>query len=1333
VRFESRTAFLAAGALAAGLWYLYRRGSDPGEAKPRSKAEPGSQEPGIAAGASSEEKCSPAATRIGPTPPLLSPDNSSGSSSPNRSRRLPLTKPAGGGEALSALVVADSTQAAESRNRVTGLRGAFESPAAEGLASQDSPISSSSIPSPAMRARLEQQWKQAVGEEIQQSQGAEPGPVDVRKQAVQATHKAPAVTLSLPDPLPDAEFPTRLNGHPVAVSTSSKVSGNPQAKSRQAWQERQQRGQLCDELLAEVEAELEGGVLKRLENEGAEKEAARKHVEEEGRKRREEEERLSKEAARKKTEEEEFEREKAESARKKDAEEAAARKKAEEEEAGKRKADEAAARKKTEEEATQKKAEDEGADPEPVIVRKQTEKATRKAPAVAGDAMAGDNESAMKPAASKAIVLAQLQPILQPHLHVEGLTFDEAAPLLAKMDTDFLRTALATGNVQPVLQAELRKLGYSSAGEHQLLCLLRAGEEAAAHMQLSALPMPDPLPDAEFPTRLNGHPVAVSTSSKVSGNPQAKSRQAWQERQQRGQLCDELLAEVEAELEGGVLKRLENEGAEKEAARKRVEEEGRKRREEEERLSKEAARKKTEEEEFEREKAESARKKDAEEAAARKKAEEEEAGKRKADEAAARKKTEEEATQKKAEDEGADPEPVIVRKQTEKATRKAPAVAGDAMAGDNESAMKPAASKAIVLAQLQPILQPHLHVEGLTFDEAAPLLAKMDTDFLRTALATGNVQPVLQAELRKLGYSSAGEHQLLCLLRAGEEAAAHMQLSALPMPDPLPDAEFPTRLNGHPVAVSTSSKVSGNPQAKSRQAWQERQQRGQLCDELLAEVEAELEGGVLKRLENKDVESGPLIVKRQAAKATRNAPSVVPLPDPLPDEEFPTKRKGTPAPATHAQNKDSPGESVNSTATASRRTWQDRRQRATVDDRVLHAEASTGHQQKDSPAATQDEKWDDSYFASTVDDRVLHAEASTGHQQKDSPATRQDEKWDDSYFASLSTSSPTPSTSSPKRATSYTCHSTPSASLPATPALSALVPTPGGMSSSAQVQGKVWDDSFFADVLEEDANRTISTSFYTPSKKSEPISMEVGSGVSVTRSAVKMKATKVEKGSLGVRIRDVKVNGTSRVKIFSVATGGLVWRQGDVKAGDFLVRLNGTSIRDCDHLNELVDAASRDETGLVLEYQKSAVLGLFTGTPKTHTVTLYKKPVHSPCQSSDMSGTFSSPMLGSSPASSSPAASEAYTRVAHGILGGSPGFFRRPLIDGAASPADDNALGEYFESVQSRSTQHSKSSVGSPSKRLTTTNFAPGPDQALVPDIMIFHDADLNGLLNDGM
>jgi hypothetical protein len=917
-------------------------------------------------------------------------------------------------------------------------------------------------------------------------------------------------------------------------------------------------------LLAEVvQAELEGDVLKRLENEarGAEKEAVRKKAEDEGRKRREEEERLSKEAARKKVEAEEFERKKVESARKKDAQEAAARKKAEEEEAAKRKADAAAARKKTEEEAAQKKAEEEDADPEHVIVRKHTEKATRKAPAVAGDAMTGDNKSTMKRAASKADVIAQLQPLLQHRCHVACLTLDEAAPLLAKMGTDFLQTALTTGNVQPVLtklkaaaykKPEFRELGYSSAGENQLLSLLRAGAAAAAHMHNSALPMPDPLPDEDFPTRLNGHPVAVSTSGKVSGNPQAKSRRAWQERQQRGKLCDELLAEVQAELEGDVLKRLENKDVES--------------------------------------------------------------------------------------------GPVIVKRQAEKATRKAPSV--------------------------------------------------------------------------------------------------------VPLPDPLPDEDFPTRLNGHPVAVSTSSKVSGNPQAKSRRAWQERQQRGKLCDELLAEVQAELEGDVLKRLENKDVESGPVIVKRQAEKATRKAPSVVPLPDPLPDEEFSTKLEGTPAPTTQAKNKDSPGESVNSTATASPRTWQDRRQRATSDDRVLHAVALS--LPDNVPLLPDNVPILTDYGSSAVfvaaeaggagEKRPVAAtqngaEAGTRHQRKDSPAATQDEKWDDSYFASLSTSSPTPSTSSPKRATAYTCQSTPSASLPATPAVTALVPTPRGMSSSAQVQEKVWDDSFFADVLEEDANRTISTSFYTPNKKSEPTSMAVGSGESVTRSAVKMKATKVEKGSLGVRIRDVKVNGTSRVKVFSVATGGLVWRQGDVKAGDFLVRLNGTFIRDCDHLNELVDAASRDETGLVLEYQKSAVLGLFTGTPKTHTVTLYKTRVHSPCQSSDISGTFSSPMLGSSTTSSSPAASEAYIRgVAHGIRGVSPGFFRRPLsLDGAASPPDYNALGESLESVQSRSTQHAKSSVRSPPQRLTTTNYVPGPDQALVPDIMIFHDADLNGLLNDGM
>jgi len=67
-------------------------------------------------------------------------------------------------------------------------------------------------------------------------------------QALAASPKAPAVALPPPDPLSDEEFPTRVKGAALAGwSTSSKVSGSPQSKSRQAWQQRQQRGELRDE------------------------------------------------------------------------------------------------------------------------------------------------------------------------------------------------------------------------------------------------------------------------------------------------------------------------------------------------------------------------------------------------------------------------------------------------------------------------------------------------------------------------------------------------------------------------------------------------------------------------------------------------------------------------------------------------------------------------------------------------------------------------------------------------------------------------------------------------------------------------------------------------------------------------------------------------------------------------------------------------------------------------------------------------------------------------------------------------------------------------------
>ena len=81
--------------------------------------------------------------------------------------------------------------------------------------------------------------------------------------------------------------------------------------------------------------------------------------------------------------------------------------------------------------------------------------------------------------------------------------------------------------------------------------------------------------------------------------------------------------------------------------------------------------------------------------------------------------------------------------------------------------------KASVLAQLRPLMQPRLHEDGLTWDEVAPLLAKLHIDFLRKAIATANVQLVLaklkaaaynKPEMRKLGSSeNLLENMLLTL------------------------------------------------------------------------------------------------------------------------------------------------------------------------------------------------------------------------------------------------------------------------------------------------------------------------------------------------------------------------------------------------------------------------------------------------------------------------------------------------------------------------------------------------------------------------------------------
>jgi hypothetical protein len=106
-------------------------------------------------------------------------------------------------------------------------------------------------------------------------------------------------------------------------------------------------------------------------------------------------------------------------------------------------------------------------------------------------AMTGDNECTIQRAASKAKIIAQLQPLL------DGLTWDEAAPLLAKMDNDFLQTALTTGNVQPVLtklkaaeyhRPEMRKL-QQAAAESQVVaasCCSKL-QQADAESQLQNL------------------------------------------------------------------------------------------------------------------------------------------------------------------------------------------------------------------------------------------------------------------------------------------------------------------------------------------------------------------------------------------------------------------------------------------------------------------------------------------------------------------------------------------------------------------------------------------------------------------------------------------------------------------------------------------------------------------------------------------------------------------------------------------------------------------------------------------------------------------------------
>jgi len=86
-------------------------------------------------------------------------------------------------------------------------------------------------------------------------------------------------------------------------------------------------------------------------------------------------------------------------------------------------------------------------------------------------------------AASKASTVADLQRFLQPHLCAAGLALDEFAPLLGKMDKDFLQKALDTGNVQPVL-TKLRAAAYQRPEMSKLRARSSSAAESQAHKKI---------------------------------------------------------------------------------------------------------------------------------------------------------------------------------------------------------------------------------------------------------------------------------------------------------------------------------------------------------------------------------------------------------------------------------------------------------------------------------------------------------------------------------------------------------------------------------------------------------------------------------------------------------------------------------------------------------------------------------------------------------------------------------------------------------------------------------------------------------------------------------
>lgn len=121
-------------------------------------------------------------------------------------------------------------------------------------------------------------------------------------------------------------------------------------------------------------------------------------------------------------------------------------------------------------------------------------------------------------AAAKASVVSRLQPLLEPRLSENSISWDEALPILDKLNVDLLTTALRTGNLLPVL-AKLRAAAYQKpklglgqvVGSECMESIIRQQgmqHSAAPNQEMSAAPKQDSETNEKLAQRPMQHSAA---------------------------------------------------------------------------------------------------------------------------------------------------------------------------------------------------------------------------------------------------------------------------------------------------------------------------------------------------------------------------------------------------------------------------------------------------------------------------------------------------------------------------------------------------------------------------------------------------------------------------------------------------------------------------------------------------------------------------------------------------------------------------------------------------------------------------------------------------------